>query len=145
MRTPTAIPAALLLAHLFATPAAAQLQYSSPPSGATPPQTTSSPASPPTAAPVPNPGAPQPLFQQPQQPPSPGTRPTQPGAKPTVPAPGPAPVQSPAAAKPPQAGGVPFDYSVNLASDVFGAHLFTGAFAASGASIFNPDHVIATG
>jgi protein involved in polysaccharide export with SLBB domain len=43
-------------------------------------------------------------------------------------------------------GGLrPFDYSVNLTSDVFGANMFTGAFAASTASIFNPDHVIAVG
>jgi protein involved in polysaccharide export with SLBB domain len=66
--------------------------------------------------------------------------------------------QGPSAAAPPQPGAVPapasaaqtpgvrpFDYSVNLASDVFGANLFTGAFAAGTASIFNPDHVIAIG
>lgn len=44
-----------------------------------------------------------------------------------------------------QPGARPFDYSANLTSDVFGAHLFTGAFAQSSASIFNPTHVIAVG
>jgi protein involved in polysaccharide export with SLBB domain len=39
----------------------------------------------------------------------------------------------------------PFDYSVNLASEVFGAHLFTGAFASSSAALYNPDHVISIG
>ncbi len=37
------------------------------------------------------------------------------------------------------------DYSGNLASDVFGAQLFTGAFARQGATQFNPDYAIATG
>jgi protein involved in polysaccharide export with SLBB domain len=59
------------------------------------------------------------------------------------PAPAAAPVAPAANALPP--GARPFDYSVNLASDVFGANLFTGAFAASAASIFNPDHVVAIG
>jgi len=36
-----------------------------------------------------------------------------------------------------------FDYSTNLISDVFGASLFTGAFARQGATQFNPDYVIA--
>jgi len=56
---------------------------------------------------------------------------------------------SPAQAAPPapaiQPGAQPFNYSANLMSDVFGAHLFTGAFAASTASIFNPDHITAVG
>ena len=38
-----------------------------------------------------------------------------------------------------------FDYSTNLTSDVFGAQLFTGAFARQGATQFNPDYAIATG
>lgn len=38
-----------------------------------------------------------------------------------------------------------FDYSANLESDVFGAHLFTGAFARQGASQFNPDYAISVG
>ncbi|MDP2832325.1 MAG: polysaccharide biosynthesis/export family protein, partial [Pseudomonadota bacterium] len=38
-----------------------------------------------------------------------------------------------------------FDYSVNLKSDVFGANLFTGAFAREGATHFNPDYVVANG
>jgi protein involved in polysaccharide export with SLBB domain len=38
-----------------------------------------------------------------------------------------------------------FDYSVNRASDVFGANLFTGTFARQGATQFNPDYVIAVG
>lgn len=38
-----------------------------------------------------------------------------------------------------------FDYSVNLNSDVFGANLFSGAFARQGATQFNPDYVVAVG
>ncbi|NTV94307.1 MAG: polysialic acid transporter [Thiobacillus sp.] len=38
-----------------------------------------------------------------------------------------------------------FDYSVNLKSDVFGANLFTGAFAHKGATQFNPDYAVAIG
>lgn len=38
-----------------------------------------------------------------------------------------------------------FDYSANLNSDVFGANLFTGAFARQGATQFNPDYLIAVG
>ncbi|MDD5275412.1 MAG: polysaccharide biosynthesis/export family protein [Methylovulum sp.] len=38
-----------------------------------------------------------------------------------------------------------FDYSVNLNSDVFGANLFSGAFARAGAAPFNPDYAIAVG
>lgn len=40
---------------------------------------------------------------------------------------------------------VRFDYSANLESDVFGANLFTGAFARQGAAQFNPDYLIAIG
>lgn len=38
-----------------------------------------------------------------------------------------------------------FDYSANLKSDVFGAQLFTGAFAREGATQFNPDYLVAVG
>ena len=38
-----------------------------------------------------------------------------------------------------------FDYSANLASEVFGANLFTGAFARQAAAQFNPDYVINVG
>ena len=38
-----------------------------------------------------------------------------------------------------------FDYSANLNSDVFGANLFTGAFARQGATQFNPNYAIAIG
>lgn len=44
-------------------------------------------------------------------------------------------------AQPPQQ----LDYSANLGSDVFGANLFTGAFARQGATQFNPDYAIAVG
>jgi protein involved in polysaccharide export with SLBB domain len=37
------------------------------------------------------------------------------------------------------------DYSANLRSDVFGANLFSGAFAREGGARFNPDYVIAVG
>lgn len=37
------------------------------------------------------------------------------------------------------------DYSANLNSDVFGANLFTGAFARQGATQFNPDYAVAVG
>lgn len=38
-----------------------------------------------------------------------------------------------------------YDYSANLNSDVFGANLFTGAFAREGATQFNPDYAVAVG
>jgi len=38
-----------------------------------------------------------------------------------------------------------FDYSANLNSDVFGAQLFTGAFARQGATQFNPDYAVTVG
>jgi protein involved in polysaccharide export with SLBB domain len=38
-----------------------------------------------------------------------------------------------------------YDHSANLASDVFGAQLFTGAFAREGAARFNPDYLVAVG
>jgi len=51
-----------------------------------------------------------------------------------------APVQA-VSAPPPQF----FDYSANLNSDVFGAQLFSGAFARQGATQFNPEYLIAVG
>lgn len=39
----------------------------------------------------------------------------------------------------------PADYTANRNSDVFGANLFTGAFAKQGATQFNPDYAIAVG
>lgn len=66
------------------------------------------------------------------------TSPTQ--SAPTAPK---APQQTPAAPV------VPFpqttDYQSNQASDVFGASLFTGAFARQGATQFNPDYAISVG
>jgi protein involved in polysaccharide export with SLBB domain len=38
-----------------------------------------------------------------------------------------------------------FDYTANQASDVFGANLFTGAFAREGATQFNPDYALTVG
>jgi protein involved in polysaccharide export with SLBB domain len=38
-----------------------------------------------------------------------------------------------------------YDYSANLNSDVFGANLFTGAFARQGTTQFNPDYAITVG
>ncbi|GLC95890.1 polysialic acid transporter [Cupriavidus sp. TA19] len=37
------------------------------------------------------------------------------------------------------------DYAANMASDAFGAQLFTGAFSRDSAAVFNPSHVIAVG
>lgn len=37
------------------------------------------------------------------------------------------------------------DYTANLTSDVFGANLFTGAFALQGTTQFNPDYAVAVG
>ncbi|WP_293936783.1 polysaccharide biosynthesis/export family protein [Iodobacter sp.] len=60
----------------------------------------------------------------------------QPLAKPALPAANEQPL-----AEPPQS----YDYSANLKSDVFGANLFTGAFARAGATQFNPDYAVAVG
>ncbi|WP_251827592.1 polysaccharide biosynthesis/export family protein [Methylovulum psychrotolerans] len=38
-----------------------------------------------------------------------------------------------------------YDYTANLASDVFGANLFTGSFTREGATQFNPDYAVAVG
>jgi len=59
-------------------------------------------------------------------------------------APAPKPVNPPVrqvSTQPPQN----FDYASNLNSDVFGAQLFSGAFARQGATQFNPDYLIAVG
>lgn len=45
----------------------------------------------------------------------------------------------------PSVVGAGFDYSANLASDVFGANLFSGAFAREGAVRFNPNYLIQVG
>jgi protein involved in polysaccharide export with SLBB domain len=118
------LPALLAALLQFTHPAAAQIP---PPATQTPSQTPV-PGTPSSTV-APNPGPLTPLFQQA---PAPGAAPARPAA----------PAAPPAATKP---GAVQFDYSVNLTTDVFGANLFTGAFAASAASIFNPDHVIAIG
>jgi protein involved in polysaccharide export with SLBB domain len=60
---------------------------------------------------------------------------TQTAPSPAPAAPAAAPVTAPQAA----------DYRINQASDVFGASLFTGAFARQGATQFNPDYAIAIG
>ena len=71
-----------------------------------------------------------------------GLTPAKAGARlpPAAPAAPPTPATS-ISTQPPQF----FDYSSNLASDVFGAQLFTGAFARQGATQFNPDYAVAIG
>jgi protein involved in polysaccharide export with SLBB domain len=136
-----------LASQLVAAPAAAQYQTQQPqtqappapttttPSQSTPRSTTTTPVpGAPPATSSPGPGPLPPLFQQPARP---GVLPPARGTTPPPP-----PVAKPV---PPPSGAVPFDYSINLSTDVFGANLFTGAFAASRASIFNPDHLIAIG
>jgi protein involved in polysaccharide export with SLBB domain len=126
----TAMPRfAFLFAALFAT-ATALAQLTTPPAQ----QPAGQPAAPQNQPPAPAllPGT---IFQPGQPAISPGTRATPPAPTPSPPA--------PASALP--AGAVPFDYSVNLKSDLFGAQLFTGAFVQSPAAIFNPNHVIAVG
>lgn len=54
-------------------------------------------------------------------------------------------LRAPAAIAPVQDMPQTYDYSQNAASDVFGAHLFTGSFARPGATQFNPDYVVAIG
>ncbi|WP_454721040.1 MULTISPECIES: SLBB domain-containing protein [Cupriavidus] len=53
----------------------------------------------------------------------------------------------PARTAQPMPGDAPqnVDYGANLASDAFGAQLFTGAFSRESASVFNPSHVISVG
>ena len=77
-------------------------------------------------------------------------RPSPSMAYPDTPAPWPAatPAAASAAIAPQQSVAQPpqsFDYRANIDSDVFGAHLFTGAFARAGATQFNPDYAIAIG
>lgn len=60
----------------------------------------------------------------------------------------PEPPRNPAIPEPPQISPQPpqlFDYRANLNSEVFGAQLFTGAFARQGATQFNPDYAVAVG
>jgi len=99
------------------------------------PGTTVDDASDPNAAP----GTPKGSRRAPQYPlPS--------GALAPLTAPG-APVNLPALPNPevrPQPAQL-FDYSVNLNSEVFGAQLFTGAFARQASTQFNPNYVIAVG
>jgi protein involved in polysaccharide export with SLBB domain len=85
------------------------------------PGSTSAPA---PTAPAPSPYAPAPLY-------------TPPGIQTVAPA---TPVP-PVTPQPPQY----FDYQANLMSDIFGANLFSGAFAREGAARFNPDYLIAVG
>lgn len=53
----------------------------------------------------------------------------------------------PAKTEPPLPDNAPQnnDYAANMASDAFGAQLFTGAFSRDSATVFNPSHVIAVG
>jgi protein involved in polysaccharide export with SLBB domain len=79
-------------------------------------------------------------------PPNPALTPGAPG----VPALSPKALKALGAAEPPPTetapqGPQPFDYSVNLKSDVFGAMLFTGSFANQRSTQFNPDYAIAIG
>lgn len=53
-----------------------------------------------------------------------------------------APAATPAAAPTPVAAP---DYAPNLASDVFGASMFSGSFARQGATAFNPDYLLSPG
>jgi protein involved in polysaccharide export with SLBB domain len=151
----------VILAMLLAAPAAAQYTttqrpaappgYTTPSPQSYPPPGYSStqaypPAQAPAPAPAPMPMPPSSMVPSPSASPifpqlTPPSLPTAPRQPPTATAPVP---PAPKPAVPP--GGRPvFDYSVNLASDVFGANMFTGAFAASAGSIFNPDHVISIG
>lgn len=57
-----------------------------------------------------------------------------------------APATAPAApAEIPMQAPQRYDYSANRATDVFGAALFSGSFAAGGATQFNPDYMVAVG
>lgn len=57
-----------------------------------------------------------------------------------------APSSEPAAPAPlPASAPQWLDYSANRNSDVFGANLFTGAFARQGATQFNPDYAVSVG
>jgi protein involved in polysaccharide export with SLBB domain len=52
---------------------------------------------------------------------------------------------APAPAEVPLQAPQRYDYSANRATDVFGAALFSGSFAAGGATQFNPDYMVAVG
>jgi protein involved in polysaccharide export with SLBB domain len=62
-----------------------------------------------------------------------------------------APANAPSLAAPPAAAVTPtsstqqLDYAANIKSDVFGANLFSGAFAREGATQFNPNYAVAVG
>lgn len=68
---------------------------------------------------------------------------TRASATPAVPTTPPAAPLPPAIVTPTLPPG--FNYNINLTSDVFGAQLFSGAFAREGATQFNPDYLIAVG
>jgi protein involved in polysaccharide export with SLBB domain len=68
-----------------------------------------------------------------------------PTAAQTAAPPTPAAPAAPVATAAPTPGAQPFDYAINLNSEAFGAQLFTGSFARSGAALFNPDYVVAVG
>lgn len=51
----------------------------------------------------------------------------------------------PVAPEPPAKTAAPYDYQINLKSDVFGAELFTGAFSRQGGSQFNAEYAVAVG
>jgi protein involved in polysaccharide export with SLBB domain len=87
---------------------------------------------------------------QPPLQPVPGTAVTPPAGGSIFPAPSPTEVAIPRGAPTPVPGVRThspqlFDYSANLRSEVFGANLFTGAFAREGATQFNPDYAVAVG
>jgi protein involved in polysaccharide export with SLBB domain len=109
-----------------------------------PPQVSPGSAAPPAAT-VPAPGAPAPTATPPV--PAEAVAPVfPPQATPsaTPGAPAPAAPAAPAAAPSAQTSAAAF-HGLNLRSDVFGANLFTGAFSASAAAVFNPDHVVGIG
>jgi protein involved in polysaccharide export with SLBB domain len=144
----------LLLAMLLSASAAAQYPPQRPAAPPGYPATQSQPGYPQTQAYPPGQAptsAPAPMPPASQLPPQPGMAPIFPQAQPTPPTTPRQPTTTttpaqPTTPKPAMVGGRPvFDYSVNLTTDVFGANLFTGAFAASAGSIFNPDHVISIG
>lgn len=88
-----------------------------------------------------NPAAATPATAARPVPTPPATAPTEaptPAEQPTAAAPG---ATTPPRNLPPQFS----DYSINLKSDVFGANLFTGAFARQGTTQFNPDYAVAVG
>jgi protein involved in polysaccharide export with SLBB domain len=66
----------------------------------------------------------------------------QPAAAASAPAPA---ATTPATVEPRPAGPQQNDYAANQQSEVFGANLFTGAFARQGSTQFNPDYLLAVG